>query len=329
MSAEPPSGASLVEAGTIASASRIIGRGFQLGSDIPASSATLAGHYRLIRLRSGLHLHSSDAFELHDLETRIEQQPGLTVYLFLKGRVDAQIGGRPVMPPIGENDEGPRAAMMVRARPALFERHSRRGEHIRKVNVTVSPDWLADCDLVGADQASAVERFTGSHLAQRSWKPGRSMIAIAEQILNPPPYQPALQKLYLESRALELVAEGLAQLSHQSSCWATGIVGTRDQHRMRMIEEYLETRHQPADSLDDIARQAGLSVSTLQRLFHSVHGMSAFEWIRRRSLERARFALEKDGLSIAEAAHLAGYSNPANFSTAFKRLFGVSPKSVR
>ena len=39
--------------------------------------------------------------------------------------------------------------------------------------------------------------------------------------------------------------------------------------------------------------------------------------------------IERDGLSIGEAAFLAGYSNPANFTTAFRRAFGILPKAIK
>ncbi|MBP8278605.1 MAG: helix-turn-helix transcriptional regulator, partial [Propionivibrio sp.] len=35
------------------------------------------------------------------------------------------------------------------------------------------------------------------------------------------------------------------------------------------------------------------------------------------------------GVSVARAAEIAGYSSQANFSTAFRRHFGLSPKHYR
>ncbi len=317
-----------IAASRIADASALVGKGFAWRRGGEArDGAALKGHYRLTELRPGLVLHSSDTTELVDLETRIEQRPGVTFYLFLKGAVDAAIDGCPIMP-AGEGDGGTvRAAVMARTRPTVFTRRSRRGAHLCKVNVTISHEWLADCGLADTARAPRVAEFCRTHLARHGWRPSNSMIAIGEQILRPPSYEPALQRLYLESRALELVAEGFGQLGARRACWATGHVGSRDLHRMRRIEEFLRELANP--TLDEIAAATGTSVSTLQRLFHSVHGMSAFDYIRRRNLNRARRAIEHEGLSVAEAAHLAGYRSAANFSTAFKRHFGVSPKSVR
>jgi len=78
-----------------------------------------------------------------------------------------------------------------------------------------------------------------------------------------------------------------------------------------------------------IAREMGVNATTLQRQFRALHGMTLFEYQRTRRLLQARQALERDGVSVNEAAWLAGYNSPANFATAFKRQFGISPKQVR
>lgn len=57
--------------------------------------------------------------------------------------------------------------------------------------------------------------------------------------------------------------------------------------------------------------------------------MSVFEHLRYMRLERARLALERGDVPIAEAAFLAGYASPANFATAFKRRFGLTPTDAR
>jgi AraC-like DNA-binding protein len=78
-----------------------------------------------------------------------------------------------------------------------------------------------------------------------------------------------------------------------------------------------------------IARNAGMSVNTLQRIFRMVHNTTVFDYVRARKLHRAREALERDGASVAEAAYIAGYASAANFATAFRRFFGTSPKNFR
>ena len=82
-------------------------------------------------------------------------------------------------------------------------------------------------------------------------------------------------------------------------------------------------------SVEEIAAKIGVSVNTLQRLFHAGHGTTVFHYVRMRKLEQARLALENEGVSIAQAAYIAGYNSSANFSTAFKRRYGFTPKQSR
>ncbi|MCF3639304.1 AraC family transcriptional regulator, partial [Rhizobium sp. TRM95111] len=82
-------------------------------------------------------------------------------------------------------------------------------------------------------------------------------------------------------------------------------------------------------TIEKIAGSAGVSVSTIQRHFKEHIGMTVFDFIRHERLERARAALEHEGIPIAKAAYLAGYSNLSSFTTAFRKTYGVTPKRVR
>ncbi|WP_051436213.1 helix-turn-helix transcriptional regulator [Marinomonas ushuaiensis] len=78
-------------------------------------------------------------------------------------------------------------------------------------------------------------------------------------------------------------------------------------------------------SLSGISNQLGMSSATLQRNAHEHLNMSVTQFLRIRRLELAKKALYQDGVSIIDAALLAGYNHSSNFTTAFKRQFGVSP----
>jgi AraC-like DNA-binding protein len=87
----------------------------------------------------------------------------------------------------------------------------------------------------------------------------------------------------------------------------------RLQRAVELIRENLDAEF----SVDVIARGAGVSASGLQRLFRLSEGLSVFEYVRQQRLERAYLLLKSNAVSIQEASSMAGYSNPANFATAF------------
>ena len=98
--------------------------------------------------------------------------------------------------------------------------------------------------------------------------------------------------------------------------------------RARAMAEHLQ--RQPADtaSLAALARKAGASLRTLQRLFPDETGLTLDAWRQKARLAAGAAALGC-GASVAGAAHGCGYESPSAFITAFKRQFGVTPGRFR
>jgi AraC-like DNA-binding protein len=211
--------------------------------------------------------------------------------------------------------------------PVLFRRRARRGAQVRKVCVSLTPEWF---ETVGGDYAAACELagLGRQHLAIRHWQPSARLLALVEQMLSPPDYNPLLQHLYLESRALEIASEAMSLASGQFAPSQPGL-RPQEHQRIRRTLELLQSDTADNWSLERIAQEIGVNVSTLQRQFQASQGMSLFEYQRRRKLLQAREALERQGVSVSYAAWQAGYSSAANFSTAFKRAFGLTPKQAR
>jgi AraC-like DNA-binding protein len=81
-------------------------------------------------------------------------------------------------------------------------------------------------------------------------------------------------------------------------------------------------------SLEDLAHTLNLSARTLDR--HLQREGSGFRALQQEILrERACALLEAGRLSVTQIAHELGYTDAANFSRAFKRDTGVSPRDWR
>lgn len=312
----------LVRSADIAALSHLAGREFNVVTPhLAADGAVLRGRYLMMALRSGPVLHATDAADLHDTTTRVMHGAGLTISVFLEGEADISLGGRRMQ--LGRPG-GAEAALMARAEPDLFERRGRRGARVRKVNVSLPPGWLEGDERDDAGH-KAVLAFARDHRASARWTPSAHMVALAEQILAPPRYGALLAGLQAESRAMELVVEALGLIGVPGE----GPSRPRERRRMWDVHDFLETRLDGDLSLEEVARAAGMSVNALQRAFRAAFGTTVFDYVRRRKLERARDRLAAEGLTVAQAAFVAGYGSAANFATAFKRAFGVSPKTWR
>lgn len=93
--------------------------------------------------------------------------------------------------------------------------------------------------------------------------------------------------------------------------------------------DYIEESLEGEVSYDRAARLAGCSKYHLLRMFPYLTGVSLSEYIRRRRLTKAAFALQNGGLKVIDAALQSGYESPEAFSRAFKALHGVSPDQAR
>jgi len=321
-----------VRHGQLKTLAQIGGGDFKLVHPSLADDAVVMhGDFRRERLRSGLVLHATDMCQLHDLKSEAVQQPGMTFALFLSGGAKTWVGDRPFfMGAAAEHrPNGLEAIAIGRTRADSFVRFSSRGSRIRKVVISISPEWLVDGGFEGVGNYAPVQQFSRDHLASTRWRPSQRLVALAEQMLHPPALVPWMHNLYCESRALEFIGEAFQAIAQSSADPATPTMRPNDYRRVAMVCEFLEANLERPLTLQAIARNAGTSVNTLQRLFRVVHGTTVFEYTRLRKLERARQLLEADGISVAQAAYVAGYASAANFATAFKRQFGISPKNVR
>jgi len=80
-------------------------------------------------------------------------------------------------------------------------------------------------------------------------------------------------------------------------------------------------------SLAELARAVSLSPSRLQHLFKDVTGVPVRRF-RVWNRMGAAIAAAAAGLSLTDAAHQAGFSSAAHFSSAFRAMFGLAPSDL-
>lgn len=82
-------------------------------------------------------------------------------------------------------------------------------------------------------------------------------------------------------------------------------------------------------SIELIAKNIGVSTSTLKRLFLEASGTSAGSFIRRLRMERAFRSLKNREESVLEIALNSGFEDASAFARTFKANFGYSPSFAR
>lgn len=281
----------------------------------------LEGLFETHALRDGLSLQRVDVVHPQALHTRLESiESGVRVVLKLEGDADVRFGTARLALDAGRGEDArPCGAVVSLLEPAPFERRCRAGVRERLVVATLSPSWLL---ASGIDAA----RF-GPHLSIRPWQPSARAVGLAGQLLLPAVQGDAAgERMMRESRVLELVAEALGGTSGEV---APVVPGLHPDEYLR-VERLRGRLDEGAESdLATLARQLGCNLNTLQQHFRRAFGCTISDYVRERRLQRAAHALRTEGVSVGRAAELAGYSSQANFSTAFRRRFGSSPKHCR
>jgi AraC-like DNA-binding protein len=100
----------------------------------------------------------------------------------------------------------------------------------------------------------------------------------------------------------------------------------RDPRAQRLADALREDPANAAD-LAELARAAGASPRTIQRLFLAETGLPFTQWRQRLRLLHGAAALG-EGKSVTEAGLEAGYAGTSAFIAAFRKHFGVTPSRL-
>ncbi|WP_170317843.1 helix-turn-helix transcriptional regulator [Paroceanicella profunda] len=309
----------------IARSAHLSGRDFRASQ--PAG-APLSGRHSMTELRRGLAVHTLDARTTEYFETRVTRAPGLVLHCFTAGEARASLGGVPMG--LGRAPGAPvRVVLTALTEPAPFVRRAEPGDYMRKVNIKLSPEWMAGngFDLAGAGQHALRARLAAP-FTRLSWEADAETLAAFERLATLEDGDFPCLRLEREALTLGLVARAMARIG-DAPPERDALLRPHERARLARMEACVAESSGPLPGLAEIAAEGGVSLSTMRRLFHAAHGTSVVSWARAERLDRARAALERETVTVSQAAALAGYGSPANFATAFRRQFGVAPSDIR
>jgi AraC-like DNA-binding protein len=104
----------------------------------------------------------------------------------------------------------------------------------------------------------------------------------------------------------------------------TAALGGRGHRIAKALQRLREDFDRPL-RIEDIAREAGMSVSGFHHHFKAVTAMSPLQFQKRIRLQEARRLMLGEGLDAGSAGHRVGYGDVSQFTREYKRLFGAPP----
>lgn len=274
-----------------------------------------------------LKIHANDTLERKSLSQRFDLPAQLTVMLLLEGEIQVSINQTSCHM---SARNGPAGYLWLVTQPGALVRHSKAGQRVRKVNISVPLDVLDGIELPRELREHIVLDTPRASVA--SWLPTPQALRCAQDILS------QRERSDKGAHSLQSYIAGLSMLQqalHNTSDEGRPHTPTpkppvkdRDMVRASMIRDriLMSEAHQNATPRQ-LAQELGMSVSTLQRLFKSTYGVSVMAFQRTERLNATRAQLLEGRLTVGEAGYRAGYSTISNFSSAFQRTFGYPPSA--
>lgn len=149
---------------------------------------------------------------------------------------------------------------------------------------------------------------------------------IAKQILDCP-YDNPFRKIFLESKALELIAMTLQRLDKKTKKRAISL-SSSDIDRLHEAQRVLFKQMIEPPSIKKLSTLVGINEFKLKKGFRELFGCTVYQALRSHRMEFARNLLLDTNMTVGEAASMVGYTNMSHFISAFRNQFGVTPGSL-
>lgn len=162
-------------------------------------------------------------------------------------------------------------------------------------------------------------------------RPTGALPFVKDAVLGDPRLFNAIHSAFAEMDAmLEPVAldditarltDGLLAYDASTRSSQRSVIDTR---AVRLAREYLEANICRTVASSELENVTGQNRYELARQFRKAYGTSPYRYLTMRRLDRARFYIAA-GLTLADAAISAGFSDQAHMNRRFKANFGLSP----
>jgi AraC-like DNA-binding protein len=201
------------------------------------------------------------------------------------------------------------------------------GTKMKRIGIYLSPQWIAG--HFDADTKMQIEMLTNLDLDQIN------KLLITDEMqeklsrIFETNFNKESEKLALKSRIIILLEYFFsAYINDSLQISNKKIIPDEDIIRLQNVEELLKNEElERFPSISNLARIAHMSSTKLKQRFKQVYGLRLYEFYNKRRLNKAKEMMLK-GISAKEAGFSIGFTDVSNFTKAFKREYGCTPKNI-
>lgn len=146
----------------------------------------------------------------------------------------------------------------------------------------------------------------------------------------------AVENFYKEIHSADLHSEELANLISDEviiyldrELQEDISTGNHNKDKLYRLYKNVASHLQHPWNVEKLAAEIAVSPSYLYSLCKEHLGVNPMKHVTQLRMHRAKTLLEQSNTRISEIATIVGYDNPYNFSAAFKRELGLSPRQYR
>ena len=205
-----------------------------------------------------------------------------------------------------------------------------KSKKIETFGINFDPDFFIK---IGQNGNDPLKRFSENVINKKNailsteWKVNNFKI---QQVINDIfhcPFENELKNLFLLSKSIELLVLQAELFGKHPS--KTFIKSESDKRKLKEAKELLTLRIDNPPTIVVLSKLIGLNEYKLKKGFKELFGTTIFGYIHQSRMNMAKCLLLGTDKTAKEIAYQTGYSSPQHFSNAFKKKFGVTPKSVR
>ena len=180
-----------------------------------------------------------------------------------------------------------------------------------RLDLVVSPDALGD-----GHRLDTVDRFLFrdaelGNICRKLWHE-MSLRSMAD-------------RFYVETLAIEVASSLLREYSTTCTVAKRLPRGGLTHRDARRVTEYVEANLERGLTLRELAGVVELSTHHFLRMFKRALGLTPYQYVLERRVERAKELLHDQSASLAEIGLSTGFCNQSHFTSAFHRLVGATP----
>ena len=204
------------------------------------------------------------------------------------------------------------------------------GTGAKGINVLMDTEWLAH--YLGVESKSGVlHKYLSLKASRITMEPlDIEYKKLIRDVLEQVNSDGQFKQIAIQNRIMLLIERFFMRMAVKMETEHPDIKLSREDINRVMEIESLITRDvfSPAPFIPELARMVNISETKLKNNFKMVYGIPIYQYFQKARMRAARDVLETRKYSVKQVALELGYTNLSNFSTAFRKEFGVLPSQL-